>query len=206
MTDISSKGVSRRTLMRNAALSVPVIGVALAAPNAVAAPPHPEQCNDPNGKVDNCAVNLPEEFTSASFSTTSLANGTNYSILFSTNIPSGQRVPPSANGYEIRSVSVAGTKRDGAAFSVEPETGEGGPRAFDIATASSLGFVLDDIWDPNHLVRSFDYTYDVVFRNGETEVQTCTYVTKVTLDNNGQTSGGVDSVTFSMPKLTACAG
>lgn len=46
-------------------------------------------------------------------------------------------------------------------------------------------------------MRSFDYTYDVAFLNGLTEIQTCTYMTTMTLADNGLTLGGVGSVTFS---------
>lgn len=204
MTALVNKAISRRTLLRGAALSVPVIGVALAALPA-AADPAPE-CDDPSGLIGNCAVELPEEFSSTSFSTTAVSGGTNYSILFSTKISSGPLVPAAATGYKIRSVSVAGSKLDGTPFSLKPAIGEVGPRVLGARSGSSLGFTVDVVWNPGQLVRSFDYTYDVVLLNGLTETQTCTYVTTMTLDDNGQTAGGVGSVTFSPPRLTSCAG
>lgn len=204
MAEISKKIISRRTFVRGAGLSVPVIGVvALAAPDAVASPPG---CDDPSGMVDNCAAQLPEEFTSTSFSTTAIAGGTNYSILFSTKISSGPLVPKGATGYKIRSTSVTGQKQDGTPFSLKPAIGEAGPRVLGARSASSLGFSLDVVWSGSELVRSFDYAYDVVFLNGLTEIQTCPYVTTMTLADNGLTLGGVGSVTFSPPTLTACAG
>ncbi|WP_095407153.1 hypothetical protein [Mycobacterium talmoniae] len=203
--DIPPKAVSRRVLMRGIALSVPMIGIALTPPSSLADPPD-SGCDDPSGSVDNCAVELPEEFTSTSFSTTAVSGGTNYSILFSTKISSGPAVPAAATGYKIRSVSVAGTKQDGTPFSLKPGIGEVGPRVLGARSASSLGFALDVVWNGSQLVRSFDYTYDVVFLNGLTEIQTCTYVTRMTLDDNGMTLGGVGSVAFSPPRLTACAG
>ncbi|MEZ0364805.1 hypothetical protein ACAG26_14035 [Mycobacterium sp. pUA109] len=205
MTDISKKAISRRVLMRGITLSVPVIGVALTVPAAAADPPD-AGCDDPSASVDNCAVELPEEFTSTSFSTTAIAGGTNYSILFSTKISSGASVPAAATGYKIRTVSVAGTKQDGTPFSLKPGIGEVGPRVLGARSASSLGFAVDVPWNAGQLVRSFDYTYDVVFLTGLTEIQTCTYVTTMTLDDNGMTLGGVGSVAFSPPRLTACAG
>lgn len=192
--------------MRDAAWSVPVIGVALAAPPAVASPPRSDSCGDPSGMVDNCAVQLPENFSSTSFSTTAVSGGANYSILFSTKISSGPLVPTAATGYKIRSISLAGQKQDGTPFSLKPGIGEVGPRVLGARSASSLGFSLDVVWNASQLVRSFEYTYDVVYLNGLTEIQTCTYVTTMTLADNGQTAGGVGSVTFSAPTLTSCAG
>ena len=130
MTPMTAKSLSRRALLRGAALSVPVLGVALTAPGALADPddePGPADpagpggepgCEDPTGSVDNCAVELPEDFGSTSFSTTAVSGGTNYSILFNTKISAGPGVPPAATGYKIRTVSVAGTKLDGAPFSL----------------------------------------------------------------------------------------
>ena len=205
LTDISNKAISRRTLMCGAAWSVPAIGIAFAAP-IIVAPRARSDCGEPSSLVDNCAVQLPEEFSSTSFSTTAVANGTNYSILFSTRIPSGQPVPAGATGYRIRSISVAGKKLDGTPFSLKPAIGEVGPRILGAVSGSSLGFSLDVVWNPGQLVRSFDYMYDVAYLNGLTETQTCTYVTTMTLADNGQTAGGVGSVTFSTPRLTSCAG
>ncbi|BBY10014.1 hypothetical protein [Mycobacterium marseillense] len=204
MAEIFNRTVSRRAFVRGVGLSVPVVGiVAFAAPQALASPPG---CDDPSGMVDNCAVQLPEEFTSTSFSTTAIAGGTNYSILFSTKISSGPLVPKGATGYRIRSTSVAGQKQDGTPFSLKPAIGEAGPRVLGARSASSLGFSLDVVWSGGQLVRSFDYTYDVAFLNGLTEIQTCTYMTTMTLADNGLTLGGVGSVTFSPPRLTVCAG
>ncbi|MDT0271048.1 hypothetical protein RM844_32745, partial [Streptomyces sp. DSM 44915] len=79
MTNRSGSAFSRRTFIRGAAVTVPIIGAAVVAPVALAAPP---ECGDPSGKVGNCAAQLPQEFTSTSFSTTAIVGGTNYSILF----------------------------------------------------------------------------------------------------------------------------
>lgn len=125
MTDIINDAFSRRVFMRGAALSVPVVGAALVVPAALA---EPSECSDPSGMVGNCAVQLPQEFTSTSFSTTAIAGGTNYSILFSTKIPRGPLVPSGATGYRIRSGSVSGTKQDGTPFRLTPGIGEVGPR------------------------------------------------------------------------------
>ena len=73
-------------------------------------------------------------------------------------------------------------------------------------SGSSLGFALDVPWSAGQLVRAFDYTYDVIFLNNLTEAQTCTYVTRMTLDDNGQVAGGVGSVQFTRPRLTSCGG
>lgn len=206
LTDMSQKAISRRTFVCGVAWSLPVIGVALTAPIAVASPPDPGACDDPSGMADNCAVQLPEDFSSTSFSTTAVSGGTNYSILFSTKISSGPLVPTAATGYKIRSVSVAGQKQDGTSFSLKPAVGEVGPRVLGARSGSSLGFTLDVVWNASQLVRVFDYTYDVAFLNGLTETQTCSYVTTMTLADNGQTAGGVGSVMFSAPRLTTCAG
>lgn len=203
MAEIFDRTISRRAFVRGVGLSIPAISVVVfTAPDALASPPG---CDDPSGMVDNCAVQLPEEFTSTSFSTTAIAGGTNYSILFSTKISSGPVVPKGATGYRIRSTSVAGQKRDGTPFSLKPAIGEAGPRVLGARSASSLGFSLDVLWSGAELVRTFDYTYDVAFLNGLTEIQTCTYMTVMTLVDNGLTLGGVGSVTFSPPRLTVCA-
>lgn len=201
--DSSKQSFSRRTFVRGAAWSVPAFGIALAAPSALAAPP---ECDDPNGMVDNCVVQLPQEFTSTSFSTTAIVGGTNYSILFSTMIPRIPQVPAAATGYRINTVSVAGNKLDGTPFSLKPGIGEAGPRVLGARSASSLGFALDVPWSGGQLVREFDYTYDVAYLNGLTEIQKCTYVTRMSLADNGMTLGGVGSVTFSPPRLTNCNG
>lgn len=202
MTDFLVKALSRRTFVRGAAWSVPALGLALAAPRVVAAPP--QDCADPDELIDNCVVQLPEEFTSTSFSTTAVVGGTNYSILFSTNIRPGPLVPAGATGYRIDSVSLSGTKRDGVAFSIAPHIGERGPRALGTPSASSLGFVVDVPWTAGQLVRNFAYSFDVVYLNGLTEIQTCSYVSAMTLADNGLIVGGVGSVTFSPPRLTSC--
>lgn len=204
MTDIANKAISRRTFVRGAAWSVPVLGIALAAPRAMAAPPGSQECGDPNELIENCVVQLPEEFTSTSFSTTAVIGGTNYSILFSTNIRPGPLVPPAATGYRINSISLTGTKRDGVVFSITPHIGERGPRALGASSASSLGFVIDAPWAAGQLVRNFAYTFDVVYLNGLTEIQTCSYVSVMALAENGLIVGGVGSVTFSPPRLTSC--
>ncbi|MGV0742862.1 hypothetical protein [Mycolicibacterium sp. XJ870] len=201
MTNVSENAFSRRRFMRTAAWSAPLIGTVLVAPVAGAAP---QECGDPSGKVGNCPAQLPEEFSSTSFSTTAIVNGTNYSILFSTRIRRDPVVPPGATGYRIRSVSISGTKRDGTPFHLTPGIGEAGPRVLGALSASSLGFALDVPWDPNQLVRSFLYAYDVEFLMGLTGIQTCSYTTTMTLADNGMTLGGVGSVTFSPPMLTAC--
>ncbi|WP_441960682.1 hypothetical protein [Mycolicibacterium houstonense] len=202
MTNQSGSAFSRRTFIRGAALTVPVVGAAVVAPVAMAAPP---ECGDPSGKVGNCAAQLPQEFISTSFSTTAIVGGTNYSILFSTNIRRGPLVPPGTTGYRIRSISVSGNKLDGTPFYLTPGIGEVGPRLLNALSGSSLGFALDVPWDPNQLVRSFLYTYDVEFLTGLTVNQTCRYTTTMTLADNGMTLGGVGSVTFSPPMLAECA-
>lgn len=199
MTDLVSKPISRRAFVRGAALAVPAFGFALTSPRAGADP-----CPDPNETVNNCVVQLPEQFTSTSFSTTAVVGGTNYSILFSTRIDAGPLVPPAATGYRINSVSLSGTKRDGAAFAIKPHIGEAGPRALGAHSASSLGFVVDVPWLAGQLVRNFAYAFDVVYLNGLTEIQTCSYVTAMALRENGMVLGGVGSVSFSPPRLTAC--
>lgn len=200
MTDIVN-AFSRRAFMRGAALSVPVVGAAIVVPTALA---EPSECSDPSGMVGNCAVQLPQEFTSTSFSTTAIAGGTNYSILFSTKIPRGPLVPSGATGYRIRSGSVSGTKQDGTPFRLTPGIGEVGPRVLGARSASSLGFALDVPWNADQLVRSFLYAYEVEFLTGLTGIQTCPYTTTMTLADNGMTLGGVGSVTFSPPRLTDC--
>lgn len=204
MTDIANKAISRRIFIRGAAWSVPALGIALTAPRALAAPPGSQECSDPNELIENCVVQLPEEFTSTSFSTTAVIGGTNYSILFSTNIRPGPLVPPAATGYRINSIGLTGTKRDGGAFSITPNIGEAGPRALGALSASSLGFVVDVPWTAGQLVRNFAYAFDVVYLNGLTEIQTCSYVSAMTLAENGLIVGGVGSVTFSPPRLTSC--
>jgi hypothetical protein len=201
MASTSANEFSRRTFIRGAALSVPVLGVAVAAPGAVAAPP---ECGDPNGKLGNCAVQLPQEFTSTSFSTTAIVAGTNYSILFSTNIRRGPLIPGGTTGYRIRSVSVSGNKPDGTPFYLKPGIGEVGPRLLNALSASALGFALDVPWVPNQLVRSFLYTYDVEFLTRLTVNQTCRYSTTMRLADNGMTLGAVGSVMFSPPRLAEC--
>jgi hypothetical protein len=192
---------SRRTFIRSVALSVPVVGAAVASPAAVAAP---QECSDPSGRIGNCAAQLPQQFSSTSFSTTAIVGGTNYSILFSTNVRRGPLIPAGATGYRIKSISVSGTKLDGVPFYLTPGIGEVGPRLLNALSASSLGFALDVPWDPNQLVRSFLYTYDVEFLAGLTGIQTCRYTTTMKLANNGMTLGGVGSVTFSTPMLAEC--
>jgi hypothetical protein len=202
MANASQRGLSRRTFIRGTALAVPVLGVAVTAPVAAAAPP---ECADPNGKVGNCAVQLPQEFTSTSFSTTAIVAGTNYSILFSTNIRRGPLIPGGTTGYRIRSVSVSGAKPDGTPFYLTPGIGEVGPRLLNARSGSALGFALDVPWDPNQLVRTFLYTYDVEFLTGLTVNQTCRYSTTMRLADNGMTLGGVGSVMFSPPRIAECA-
>lgn len=201
MTETSPNTFSRRAFVRAAAWAAPVIGVALAAPRALA---DPAGCADLNELIEGCVVSLPEQFTSTSFSTTAVAGGTNYSILFSTRIDAGPLVPAAATGYRIDSLTLTGTKRDGAPFSLSPSIGERGPRALGAHSASSLGFVLDVPWTAGQLVRAFAYTYNVVYLSGLAEVQTCTYVTAMTLRENGMVLGGVGSVMFSPPRLTSC--
>lgn len=202
MTNRSGRPFSRRTFIRGAALSVPVVGAAVAAPAAFAEPPG---CGDPSGKVGNCAAQLTQQqFSSTSFSTTAIVGGTNYSILFSTNIRRGPQIPSGATGYRIHSVSVSGSKLDGTPFRLTPGIGEVGPRLLDALSGSSLGFALDVPWDARQLVRSFLYTYDVEFLTGLTGIQTCQYTTTMTLADNGMTLGGVGSVTFSTPTLAEC--
>lgn len=200
---MTQKDISRRTFIRSAAWAVPVVGAAATAPTALAAPP---ECTDPNAMISGCAAQLPQEFRSTSFSTTAIARGTNYSILFSTRINRGPLIPPGASGYRIRTVSVSGAKSDGTPFLLTPGIGERGPRVLGATSASSLGFALDVPWRANELVREFVYNYDVEFLNGLTGIQTCSYMTNMTLANNGMTLGGVGSVTFSPPTLSQCGG
>jgi hypothetical protein len=205
VTGIPNKSISRRTFVRGAAWSVPALGVALVVPRARAVPPGSQECGDPDEVIENCVVQLPEEFTSTSFSTTAVVGGTNYSVLFSTNIRPGPLVPPAATGYRINSIGLAGTKRDGVAFSITPHIGERGPRVLGARSGSSLGFVVDVPWTAGQLVRNFAYSFDVVYLDGLTEIQTCSYVTAMALAENGLIVGGVGSVTFSPPRLTSCA-
>jgi len=187
---------------------MPLLGAGLAGPRALAAPAGSPGCAEPGAVIDNCAVELPEEFSWTSFATTAaIGGGTNYSIQFTTRIQPGPPVPAEATGYRIESLSISGTRPDGSPFSVVPSIGETGERAVWIRTLdSSLGFVLDVPWDAKHLVRTFAYTYNVVYLNSSTEIQTCTYVTTMHLANNGAVDGGVGSVAFSPPRLTACGG
>jgi len=199
--DIPQTGCSRRTFMRGAVWSVPVLGALASLPVASATPP---ECGDPNGLLDNCATELPQQFSSTSFSTTPLISGTNYSILFSTLIRRGPLIPSGATGYRINTLSVSGNRLDGTPFHLTPGIGERGPRVLGAPSGSSLGFALDVPWNPAHLVRSFIYAYEVQFLNGLTGIQTCPYTTTMTLADNGFVAGGVGSVTFSPPRLTAC--
>lgn len=176
------------------------MGAALVVPRAEADPPG--ECEDPSASLEGCAVELDEEFTSTSFSTTALGSSTNYSILFSTRIPNGQG---GATGYRIESLLITGEYKDGTPFSLKPAIGERGPRVLGAISGSSLGFTLDVPWNANELVREFQYNYDVVFLNWLTEARRCTYVTTMSLDDNGRTAGGVGSVKFSRPRLTACS-
>lgn len=205
MPDVPTESLSRRTFLRGAACSVPLIGAALAVP-AAPAEPGADSCADPAGLVDDCAVQLPEEFSWTSFSTTAVAGGTNYSILFNTRITPGPPVPAAATGYRIDSLNIAGRKRDGTPFLLAPSIGERDPRPIWVRSDSSLGFVLDVPWTAGQLVRSFDYTYNVVYLNGVSEIQTCTYRTAIKLAENEMLAGGVGSVTFSPPRLASCAG
>ncbi|MFV8243320.1 hypothetical protein [Mycolicibacterium peregrinum] len=50
MTNRSGSAFSRRTFIRGAAFTVPVVGAAVLAPTALAAP---QECGDPSGKVGN---------------------------------------------------------------------------------------------------------------------------------------------------------
>ncbi|MGB3522274.1 MAG: hypothetical protein WBA50_12435 [Mycobacterium sp.] len=208
MTGSAQTAFSRRNFLRGAAWSVPLVGAALAGPRALAAPTGSSGCGEPNELIGNCVAELPEEFSWTSFSTTrAIGGGTSYAIQFTTRITPGPPVPAEATGYRIDSLSVAGTKPDGSAFSVVPSIGETGARAIWIRTIdSSLGFVLDVPWDAKQLVRTFAYTYNVVYLNLSTEIQTCTYVTTMQLANNGAVDGGVGSVAFSPPRLTSCGG
>ncbi|MGB3334942.1 MAG: hypothetical protein WBA79_19235 [Mycobacterium sp.] len=208
MTGSAQTAFSRRNFLRGAAWSVPLVGVALAGPRALAAPAGSSGCAEPNELIGNCVAELPEEFSWTSFSTTrAIGGGTSYAIQFTTRITPGPPVPAEATGYRIDSLSIAGTKPDGSAFSVVPSIGETGARAIWIRTLdSSLGFVLDVPWDAKQLVRTFAYTYNVVYLNLSTEIQTCTYVTTMQLANNGAVDGGVGSVAFSPPRLTSCGG
>ncbi|MFL0178548.1 MULTISPECIES: hypothetical protein [unclassified Mycobacterium] len=208
MTGSAQTAFSRRNFLRGAAWSVPLVGAAFAGPRALAAPTGSSGCGEPNELIGNCVAELPEEFTWTSFSTTrAIGGGTSYAIQFTTRISPGPPVPAEATGYRIDSLSVAGTKPDGSAFSVVPSIGETGARAIWIRTIdSSLGFVLDVPWDAKQLVRTFAYTYNVVYLNLSTEIQTCTYVTTMQLANNGAVDGGVGSVAFSPPRLTSCGG
>ncbi len=206
MTGSAQTAFSRRNFLRGAAWSVPLVGAALAGPRALAAPAGSSGCGEPNELIGNCVAELPEEFSWTSFSTTrAIGGGTSYAIQFTTRITPGPPVPAEATGYRIESLSVAGTKPDGSAFSVVPSIGETGARAIWIRTIdSSLGFVLDVPWDAKQLVRTFAYTYNVVYLNLSTEIQTCSYVTTMQLANNGAVDGGVGSVAFSPPRLTSC--
>lgn len=206
VTGSAKTAISRRIFLRGAAWTVPVFGAALVGPRALAAPAGSPACGDPYAAIDNCGVELPEEFSWTSFSTTrAIGGGTNYSIQFTTRIQPGPPVPAEATGYRIDSLCVAGTRPDGSPFSVVPSIGETGERAIWIRTLdSSLGFVLDVPWDAKQLVRTFAYTFNVVYLNLSTEIQTCTYVTRMQLANNGAVSGGVGSVAFSPPRLTSC--
>ncbi|MBS9533727.1 hypothetical protein KIH27_09025 [Mycobacterium sp. M1] len=207
MTDTPGSAISRRAFVRGVALAVPTlgaVGVALAAPRALADPQDPNSCGDPNELINGCAVQVPEQFTSTSFSTTAVAGGTNYSVLFSTRIDAGPLVPAAATGYRIDSVSLTGTTREGTGFLVRPHIGEGGARGLGAHSASSLGFVVDHPWRAGQLVRAFAYTFDVVYLDGLTEIQRCPYVSAMTLRDNGMVLGGVGSVTFSPPRLTSC--
>ncbi|WP_046319028.1 hypothetical protein [Mycobacterium sp. UM_Kg1] len=197
---------SRRFFLRDAVWAVPVAAAVLASPRALAVPARSGACDDPNQVIDNCVVALPEEFSWTSFSTSrAIGGGTNYSIQFTTRIQPGPPVPAEATGYRIDSLSVAGTRPDGSPFSVVPSIGENGERAIWIRTMdSTLGFVLDVPWDAKQLVRTFAYTYNVVYLNSSTEIQTCTYVTTMQLANNGAVNGGVGSVAFSVPRLASC--
>ncbi|MGB3473457.1 MAG: hypothetical protein WBA69_01595 [Mycobacterium sp.] len=208
MTGSAQTAFSRRNFLRGAAWSVPLVGAALAGPRALAAPAGSSGCGEPNELIGNCVAELPEEFSWTSFSTTrAIGGGTSYAIQFTTRITPGPPVPAEATGYRIDSLSVAGTKPDGSAFSVVPSIGETGARAIWIRTIdSSLGFVLDVPWDAKQLVRTFAYTYNVVYLNLSTEIQTCSYVTTMQLANNGAVDGGVGSVAFSPPRLTSCGG
>lgn len=208
MTGSVRTAISRRIFLRGAAWSVPVFGAALAGPRALAAPAGSPGCGDPNEVIDDCAAELPEEFSWTSFSTTrAIGGGTSYAIQFTTRIQPGPPVPAETTGYRIDSLSIAGTKPDGSAFSVVPSIGETGVRAIWIRTIdSSLGFELDVPWDAKQLVRTFAYTYNVVYLNLSTEIQTCTYVTTMQLANNGAVTGGVGSVAFSPPRLASCGG
>ena len=205
MTEISQQAITRRAFVRGAALAVPVLGAALALPRALAEPDGGD-CNDPNAQVNGCVVQLPEEFGSTSFSTTAVAGGTNYSILYNTLIPFRPELPPGSTGYRIDSMSISGTKNDGAPFDVTPAIGEQGARAYGARSATSLGFIIDHPWTAGHLVRSFAYTFTVNFLTGLNQVASCTYVTAMRLADNGMVVGGVGSVTFAPPRLTACGG
>ncbi|MGV0627151.1 hypothetical protein [Mycolicibacter minnesotensis] len=199
-------GLSRRTLLRGLGCAVPALGVAFAAPRAPASPTDPRGCDDPHAVVAGCVVELPEEFSWTSFATTAaVGGGTSYSIAFTTRITPGPPVPPGTTGYRIDSLSIAGVRRDGTAFSVAPSIGESGARAIWVRADSSLGFVLDVPWEARELVRSFAYTYNVVYLDLLTEIQTCTYVTTMKLADNGALDGGVGAVAFSPPRLAACA-
>ena len=72
MPEAANEAISRRVFVRGAALAVPALGLALAAPRALADPQGPNSCPDPNETIDNCVVQLPEQFTSTSFSTTAV--------------------------------------------------------------------------------------------------------------------------------------
>lgn len=199
---IEVSDISRRGFLRAASWSLPALGVALAAPRALADPD--DQCGDRAGAVDGCVVQLPERFTSTSFSTTAVAGGTNYSILFSTTLAFGPHAPEGATGYRINSLSLTGQKRDGSPVAVRPHIGEAGPRGFGAPSASSLGFVVDVPWRAQELVRDFQYHFDLVYLAGMAEVRTCSYVTPMTLADNGMVLGGVGSVTFAPPQLESC--
>lgn len=65
-----------------------------------------------------------------SFSTTgAIGGGTNYSIQFTIRIQPAPPVPGEATSYRIDTLSIAGTKPDGFAFSVVPSLGETSARA-----------------------------------------------------------------------------
>ncbi|KAA1431960.1 hypothetical protein [Mycolicibacter arupensis] len=206
MTGLAKSAIPRRVVLRALAWSVPVLAASHAGPRAGAAPAGSTGCADPGAVIDNCAAELPQEFSWTSFSTTAATSGgTSYFIQFTTRIQPGDPVPAEATGYRIDSLRVSGTTPDGSPFSVVPSIGETGSRAIWIRTLdSSLGFVLDVPWDAKRLVRSFDYTYNVVYLNLSTEIQTCTYVTTVRLAANGAVQGGVGSVAFSPPRLASC--
>ncbi|ORV51942.1 hypothetical protein AWC02_02620 [Mycolicibacter engbaekii] len=205
MTGGANIEFSRRVFLRDAVWAVPVAAAVLASPRALAAPARSGGCDDPDQVIDNCVVALPQEFSWTSFSTSpAVGGGTDYAIQFTTRITPGPPVPADATGYRIDSLRIAGTSPEGSAFSVAPSVGESGSRAIWIRSDSSLRFVLDAPWDPKQLVRTFDYTYNVVYLNAATEIQTCTYATTMRLADNRAAAGGVGSVAFSVPRLASC--